>query len=81
MTVLHRSGVAPAAACVLAAWTAWAQTDGNVTWNGEGASALWSDADNWVGDQYPTNPTPGTVSSAASEAAEAFRDDTPGITS
>ncbi|MFC1462949.1 hypothetical protein ACFLQU_05010, partial [Verrucomicrobiota bacterium] len=53
--------VSAAALGMFAVCTALAQTDGNVTWNGEGATNLWNDADNWVGNQYPNNPTPGTV--------------------
>ena len=37
------------------------QTTGDVTWKGEGTTAHWNVAENWVGDEAPANPTPGEI--------------------
>ena len=64
MTARHRFGEVLVAVGLFAACTVWAQTDGNVEWNGEGASAFWTDAGNWVGGQYPNISTPGILTFA-----------------
>ncbi len=60
MRMMQTAALAAGAALGLAG-AASAQTGGNVTWDGGGATVFWNDADNWVSNLYPTNPMAGRV--------------------